>query len=55
MNTATISPVTIKLDLETKEREAFHQDAINAWQEYQETSLHVTEDEQRNSKRERNT
>ncbi|MFA5241485.1 MAG: CopG family ribbon-helix-helix protein [Sulfuricella sp.] len=75
MSTATISPVTIKIDPETKERvkrladarhrtphwlmreaiqqyvereekrEAFQQDAINAWQEYQETGLHVTGDE----------
>lgn len=75
MSTATISPVTIKIDPETKERmkrladarhrtphwlmreaiqqyvereekrEAFQQDAINAWREYQETGLHVTGDE----------
>ena len=75
MSTATIHPVAIKIDLETKERvkrladarhrtphwlmreairqyvereekrEAFHQDAIRAWSEYQETGLYVTGDE----------
>lgn len=28
-----------------EKREAFRQDAINAWNEYQETGLHVTGDE----------
>ncbi|MDP2784684.1 MAG: ribbon-helix-helix protein, CopG family, partial [Sulfurimicrobium sp.] len=28
-----------------EKREAFRQDAINAWQEYQETGLHVTGEE----------
>lgn len=28
-----------------EKRETFRQDAINAWQEYQETGLHVTGDE----------
>ncbi len=28
-----------------EKREAFRQDAINAWQEYQDTGLHVTGDE----------
>ena len=75
MSTATVRPVAIKIDPETRERvkrladarhrtphwlmreaiqqyvereekrEAFRQDAINAWQEYQETGLHVTGEE----------
>ena len=72
MSTAVIRPVTIKIELEIKERvrrlaearrrtphwlmheaicqyvereekrEAFRQDAIMAWNEYQATGLHVT-------------
>jgi predicted transcriptional regulator len=75
MSTATIRPVAIKIDPETKERvkrladarhrtphwlmreairqyvereekrEAFHQDAIRAWNGYQATGLHVTMEE----------
>jgi predicted transcriptional regulator len=32
------------VDREEK-REAFHQDAVNSWNEYQETGLHATGDE----------
>lgn len=75
MNAASIRPVAIKVDEDTRERvkrlaearqrsshwmmleairqyvereekrEAFRQDGINAWKEYQETGLHVTGDE----------
>ncbi|MHB1054100.1 MAG: CopG family ribbon-helix-helix protein [Thiobacillus sp.] len=75
MNAASIRPVAIKIDEDTRERvkrlaearqrsshwmmleairqyvereekrEAFRQDGINAWKEYQETGLHVTGDE----------
>jgi predicted transcriptional regulator len=75
MNAASIRPVAIKLDEDTRDRvkrlaearqrsshwlmleairqyvereekrEAFRQDGIRAWNEYQETGLHVTGDE----------
>lgn len=75
MTATPISPTTIKLDTDTKERmkrlaearhrtphwlildairqyvdreekrEAFRQDGIRAWDEYQATGLHVTQDE----------
>ena len=75
MTATAISPTTIKLDTDTKERmkrlaearhrtphwlildairqyvdreekrEAFRQDGIRAWDEYQATGLHVTQDE----------
>ena len=75
MTAASIRPVAIKIDEDTRERvkrlaearrrsshwmmleairqyvereekrEAFRQDGINAWKEYQETGLHVTGDE----------
>lgn len=75
MTAASIRPIAIKIDEDTRERvkrlaearqrsshwmmleairqyvereekrEAFRQDGINAWNEYQETGLHVTGDE----------
>lgn len=75
MTAASIRPIAIKIDEDTRERikrlaearqrsshwmmleairqyvereekrEAFRQDGINAWKEYQETGLHVTGDE----------
>jgi predicted transcriptional regulator len=51
MSLAPTHPVIIKIDSDTRERvkklsdarEQFRQDAISAWQEYQATGLHVTQ------------